>query len=316
MREVGTNSEVIAWFFKNDRDHGRNGTESLYFDGDTMYSYGKHFPLCHRHKGGQYIINGDRYSNTTSKHQSDTLQHARAKDHITLSLSAIDASGINFRSMTIIDTFQDDHQYKRFETDEEYKAYQPEMLPGYTIQRNKWSTGGTVTLHRPATALIKAEYNRPLWDRDKGSYSETGTAYFLSGMDEGSYFISQLPTRCKTIEQAFQAMKPKKVKDLEKTGTKIVRQGEWFFHKILNGKEAKRMYKSMEPFFIMPRVDNTSNPHTATRGGMKNRQVLVSGRISHPEHSTLKLSLSANPEIWQGTQNTAKGSWSASGTVD
>lgn len=41
----------------------------LFIEGDTLYSYGKHFPLAKRVEGG-FWINPDKYSVTTSKHQS------------------------------------------------------------------------------------------------------------------------------------------------------------------------------------------------------------------------------------------------------
>ena len=43
---------------------------NMFIEGDTLYSYGKHFPLLVRMPWG-YIQNADRYSVTTSSHQSD-----------------------------------------------------------------------------------------------------------------------------------------------------------------------------------------------------------------------------------------------------
>lgn len=42
----------------------------LFIEGDTIYSYGKHFPLARRNADGTFWVNPDKYSVTTSKHQS------------------------------------------------------------------------------------------------------------------------------------------------------------------------------------------------------------------------------------------------------
>jgi hypothetical protein len=60
--------------------------------------------------------------------------------------------------------------------------------------------------------------------------------YYLFDVDRrelGFYrfnaFLSQLPRGCKTIEEAYQMLKPKQVVEAEKQGLKVLRQGEWFF---------------------------------------------------------------------------------------
>jgi len=52
-------------------DHARNKTGNFYFHGDTIYSYGRHFPIAMHveHKGKKCILFTTRtYSSTTSKH--------------------------------------------------------------------------------------------------------------------------------------------------------------------------------------------------------------------------------------------------------
>lgn len=49
----------------------------VFVEGDTIYSYGKHFPIAHRIRDNEYLLNHDRYSVTTSKQQSEV---ARALD--------------------------------------------------------------------------------------------------------------------------------------------------------------------------------------------------------------------------------------------
>ena len=56
------------------REGATRGTASnMFVEGDTLYSYGHHFPLVERYglpSGYKFLINADRYSLTTSQHQS------------------------------------------------------------------------------------------------------------------------------------------------------------------------------------------------------------------------------------------------------
>ena len=45
-------------------------SRNMYIAGDTIYSYGPHFPIAKRIPGG-YIVNSDDYSSTTARHKSD-----------------------------------------------------------------------------------------------------------------------------------------------------------------------------------------------------------------------------------------------------
>jgi hypothetical protein len=60
------------WAHKT-QDSARNSAGNMFFDGDTIYSYGHHFPMA-RHvetkRGKAILVNSTRYSVTTSSHQS------------------------------------------------------------------------------------------------------------------------------------------------------------------------------------------------------------------------------------------------------
>jgi hypothetical protein len=43
----------------------------IFYEGDILYDFGHHFPMLIRHKWG-YLLNADKYSSTTSKHQGKT----------------------------------------------------------------------------------------------------------------------------------------------------------------------------------------------------------------------------------------------------
>jgi len=73
---MATNSQVAhAWANKTGK-HCRGS--NFYYDGDTIYSYGGHFPIA-RHVDGVVLFTTESYSNSTSKH----INHAsRACSHL------------------------------------------------------------------------------------------------------------------------------------------------------------------------------------------------------------------------------------------
>lgn len=63
--------EVAHYWAHQLKKYARSG--NMYFYGDTIYSYGDHFPMAKviTYKGKKaYVVNSDRYSNSTSKHQN------------------------------------------------------------------------------------------------------------------------------------------------------------------------------------------------------------------------------------------------------
>ena len=73
MRKVFQNHEVAHVWASRSQDQGRNSTESFYFVGDTIYSYGSHFPIATLvdYKGELLcFMTTQSYSVTTAKHIS------------------------------------------------------------------------------------------------------------------------------------------------------------------------------------------------------------------------------------------------------
>lgn len=48
-------------------------TKNLFIEGDVIYSYGYHFPLCLRLNNG-FVINSDGYSQTTARHKGEIVR--------------------------------------------------------------------------------------------------------------------------------------------------------------------------------------------------------------------------------------------------
>ena len=116
------------------RSRGRNKGQvygeygHVYYSGDIMYSYGSHFPLLIRHSWG-YLLNADKYSSTTSQHQS----MCRSVATIQIPLSALRQAGIPYDKFNLIDSSKQREDligyYRNIENDkaktitvEEYKA--------------------------------------------------------------------------------------------------------------------------------------------------------------------------------------------------
>jgi len=66
------NAKEIAHLWANQSRDGAKGS-NFYFEGDTIYSYGSHFPIA-RHYSGAVLFTSKDYSVTTSKHKSFVRQ--------------------------------------------------------------------------------------------------------------------------------------------------------------------------------------------------------------------------------------------------
>lgn len=69
MKQVFSNNEVPHIWAQQTQDSGRGS--NIFFEGATIYSYGKHFPIA-TIKGNDVFFTLRSYSNTTAKHISRT----------------------------------------------------------------------------------------------------------------------------------------------------------------------------------------------------------------------------------------------------
>jgi hypothetical protein len=80
MRKVFNNRELCHVFMSQSQESGRGS--NMFFEGDTIYSYGGHFPLAKIFKNEKVVyFNSARYSKSTSKHQS-YMSSAIDKDYL------------------------------------------------------------------------------------------------------------------------------------------------------------------------------------------------------------------------------------------
>lgn len=71
MKTVFNNHECMHIFAQQTHDQGRTNNGNVFFTGDTIYSYGHHFPMAHFIDNNTVLVNNDSYSVSTSSHQSD-----------------------------------------------------------------------------------------------------------------------------------------------------------------------------------------------------------------------------------------------------
>ncbi len=82
MRHVFSDNSTVAELWATQaQNHARNKQHTFYFTGNTIYSYGEHFPIAiiEEKFGRKYVIYNSRtYSMTTNRHQwyvSSAIHH-------------------------------------------------------------------------------------------------------------------------------------------------------------------------------------------------------------------------------------------------
>lgn len=104
-----THSQAISRYFEimlGNTTRKSLASTSVFSQGDTLYSYGRHFTLCRAIRGkarkGQtapvelFLLNGDTYSNTTSRHQSHLRNELpRSVPSVIIPFTALTMAGID-----------------------------------------------------------------------------------------------------------------------------------------------------------------------------------------------------------------------------
>lgn len=284
---------------------------NVYSEGDTLFSYGTHFPLVQRrsgednliNRGEWFLLNGDKYSSSTSKHQSITYR--LFEEYPRVSFSAINAAGISYRTCELID-FTKDEQRTVYQDDPGFDEFNMHIPAGaeYHETRNEDGTIYSKAFHRIGSVVLK--------QADK---------YYLCSMDEGNYFVSLLPCPVQSVNDAFEVLKPSVVRNAEGNGVETKRQGEWFFIPMSNDNLTIRK-KDLKPQFILPSGDSASNLHIATKGiELETGFYYVTGMVRHRSPRTGRATgqhkrLTLGERFFLAVCNTAQGNWSASGRVD
>jgi hypothetical protein len=186
---------------------------------DTLYSFGHHFPLLVRLPDG-FLVNGNRYSVSTARHQrlvfgvlAEERQRYAVVPFAALRMAALAAGRMRpgpFFAGSVV---------------EGVKAAVSIVVPS---GGERWLEAGS---YRKADGSTAKRWIHTLGD----SVIRVHEQRYVSAVDEtgagrGTYFLAELPDRRspQSIAQALELLKPPAVRDAEKKGLAVTRQGEWF----------------------------------------------------------------------------------------
>lgn len=328
-----------------------SGYGSYDTDIDTVYSYGTHFPLARLMPGadgskrGWWLLNGDNYSVTTSRHQTVTQSAAKTSGlpYMIVPQSAIERAGIKAETIRPVHILPDRWTWEPRTRDGDKDPSEWELSSQHTrnwehrLPENRWFY--ELKTHHLGEALFTADYaydkvistayTDDKWQRHPAQWGHfSGTAYFLSAFDAnesdfGLYFLAQLPEGAKpeSVAGAFDWLKPDEVRAYETFGSPYgpaLRQGDVFAiasdykTRELPGPSKHGEYVlGVNHRVTEVRVDGMGN--TYGRGTMRHVPREWGRR---PEHRRLKL---GDGKTWyQLVRNTVPDgrSWSVGGNVD
>jgi hypothetical protein len=200
-------------------------------DERNLLSWGTHFVLARimltdAGERSWWLLNGDTYSISTTRHQRVAREACQRTGLPTLIVpfSCLRQARIDPESITPVDISPE-----RFETIEHHTRSKGEVPETYRWQARQLPDGRWVwTSHRHwlGASVFRATYTTV-------DLSEV-TACFLSAFDEQEprplYFLSELPQDAEpaTVEQALHALKPAEVVAAEDAGVASTRQGDVF----------------------------------------------------------------------------------------
>jgi len=284
----------------------------MLIDGNVLYSYGHHFPLATRKKWGtgiEFLINGDRYSSTTSSQQS--LCISNLTPNVQVPFSALDAAelteyGLPQKGLKVVAHRPDSYYVtcRHCEREVEWLRLTGAEPTEYRHKDDatplcKQAQGETTTRHVLGAVVL----------RHKGRY-------FLSSVDDGepwrmrAYFLSQLPRKVASVEDAFGSLIPQEVREAQKAGLEVRRQGDIFV-------VATPLTTRQIPIKTHHHYPVFDTAHIATEARIDG-SAYVRGTLRHqpsnrrPQHAMLRL----GKAWWRAVKNTAVASWNAVGNVD
>jgi hypothetical protein len=268
---MATHNEIITRFA---RDAGkpnahmlRSANTNVIAEQYTLYSYGSHFTLAKIMSDGDntrawWLVNGDNYSVSTTRHQSMTrgALESTGLPMLLLPFSALQEADIDrstVKPLEILpDGWSDEPQYAATAEEvpqsrrwsgfpETYSAADPDGYYATLQDDGRWTW--LARRHWLGASVFTAEYSTNEWvsDPEGPDYRSAGhgrgysrhvsrTATFLSAFDENEtrsmYFLAQLPDGATpaTVAEALEALKPPEVTAAEAAGLTVQRQGDVF----------------------------------------------------------------------------------------
>jgi hypothetical protein len=290
-----SNSAVIEKFVKG-ATTGRS--HNIFIKGNVLYDFGEHFPLLVRRPDG-FLMNADKYSPTTSQHQSQCQNYATWL----IPFSILSRLNLDYMIVKIIDQSKERWDLTG------YSAFNPDTKKHHTISINEYKDFSKdakvycrkIEERRPAALIMQNPKN---------------VKCYLSSMDNNNYFASELPHSVKTVKEGFDLLKPIEATGFE--GIDYLRQGEWFFipcdlvkplkssikkgmEKVLSVTYAGYKQMHIKPVqFLKNRNKELTPHHYATeysRMPTIKDHVIVRGTVRHTNHDHRMLKL-GNGKQW------------------
>jgi hypothetical protein len=307
MKRFDTNEQLIRGYLAGYYEDGKTPNGNLFFEKEILYSYGYHFPLA-VDLGRLYVLNGDKYSVTTSGHQSKLFRLVPNSMRVEIPFSAL-ASMMTAKGKRIYAQSDVAKEVMKFNViDWENDRYLD------TGRLNK--QGEPIMDHVLGGSLFEYE----------GSYFVTGMD--LSGVDpRGMFFLTEIATEQiekfgepTSMVEAMELLKPDEIKKAEEVGCEVYRQGEHFFIEVTD--KHFKVGDVQKPYMIKNMAEDREDRHYASEGFMMDGMQFVRGIVKHTgrQHRMLKLykeGTKAKDRKWFAQHESVQAnSWSASGNVD
>ncbi len=294
MTRKNLGHEVYSVWANGSQEYGQNHSRgNVYFKGDTIYSYGSHFPMGVR-QASCFVLNADGYSSTTRGHQASvrTVANLTGKPNILIPFSSLRSAGIHPHDIRIVDVEPDREVY--------------------------------VGEHAGRDGEVRSVYHH-LMGR---SVFRIGRHYYLSGLDETArdlwhgFFLAQLPRKVTSVADALESLKPPAVLMAEEVGIDVKRQGEFYFIpasiQSLRGAVRRTWHHGSSQDFATNYLPHArpgrQERHFATTLRVKDGTLYVKGTVRHnaKEHKMLTL----GSEWHTVYENTEVRSFSGAGRID
>jgi hypothetical protein len=296
------------------------------YDHRELLSWGSHFVTARIMLDSQgerswWLLNGDRYSVSTSRHQADIRSAAAATGLpvIILPFTALREARIELNSITPHEILKDEYV-----TTIHTVATRNDIPEGYSWSRRELPDGRwayETGEHRLGASVFSASYVEYENGRNYGPHT-LRRAHFLSAFDEQErnplYFLAQLPGKAKTVTAALESLKPRVVKAAEAAELPVVRQGDVFG---VPTELATRELTARAPIQKRARVLGVN--HTVSEVAIIGRVTYGRGVLRHepgpwrePEHKRQKMGDGRTWHLLVKNTVPPDRSWSMGGNVD
>lgn len=241
---MASHEKVVTAFFKyEDRYH--DGSRIFFEDeNNSLFSFGHHFTLAIRRPKfkdtpQEFLLNSDRYSSTTSGHQSLIIGVLRdlfpGKHFPRTSFAILERHGLHPKTVEVVDFSPDDYR-SAYPSQEGFEEFEKNLPPGGMFWTSKGKDGeiSAKYWHLVGGILMRGSSYNERWNRLSRDQSEVFMkpqnldlpSLFIGAVDHTGYFTAELcDHNVKTMAEGFESLQPPEIRGK----ANILRQGEFFF---------------------------------------------------------------------------------------